>query len=114
MNYFTSLWNWVDLISVVMIIVMTLKMTYGQTNPTVYLGAAIAYLIYNISMLSYLRMFRQSSYFVRMFNKVIYDIRTFMFMFVLFIFQFAVIFLMLSRGNTGTPYFEDTSFGYLF
>ncbi len=98
-HYFLQVWNYIDIISPVMIVLQMILMLVMDFQPFMLTMNAIASLFMWFKFLYFLRIFKMTSYLVQLVIQVIYDMQGFMIVLLITIMAFSDAFLSISLGN---------------
>ena len=101
LGYLTSFWNYTDLIPPCLIIaVVGVHLKSGDDAPHILSSVhSVACLLMWAKFLYFLRLFRQTGYFIRMLTDVIYDMKIFLMILLIVYIAFAEAFLRISEDS---------------
>ncbi|CDW85302.1 wd-40 repeat protein [Stylonychia lemnae] len=98
-SYFMDLWNYFDLSYIISYVILTIVEFSSTSEQAVIILHIIAILLSSMKLFQFLRIFQGFSFLVSMLQGVFMDLRFFLGFFLIFIFQFGLVFTILFRAK---------------
>ena len=119
LEYFTSIWNYFDLLPPIIIPVIVFSDFFGLRYDFIHSLHALASLFMWFKFLYFLRIFKETGYLIRMIVEVIKDMKIFFIVLIIVLSAFADAFLSLSNANpedgarfVGSNFFSSLLYTY--